>query len=123
MILLTLALTTGTIYACDVSRVVDGDTWVCAGGLRVRARAVDAPDYRCARGRVCAPGDPAASHRNLERMISGKKLTCEHTGYDRYRRSVAWCSVGGVDLSCAQYQAGMAVRVAAYDRKGILCRK
>jgi micrococcal nuclease len=123
MILLTLALATGQIYACDVSRVVDGDTWACADGLRVRARAIDAPDYRCRRGRVCAPGDPAASHRNLERMIAGRTLACEHTGYDRYRRSVAWCKVGGVDLSCAQYRAGMAIRVAAYDKGKRLCRR
>ena len=122
MILLALALATGSSFPCDVVRIADGDTFTCSSGVKVRLRAVDAPEMgRCRKGRVCAPGNPRASKRNLSRMIAGKTLSCRADGRN-YERITAWCRVGSVDLSCAQYRGGYAVRLPEYDRRRQLCR-
>lgn len=111
------------LFLCTVAAVTDGDTFRCTDGTRVRLQAIDAPETRgCRRGRTCAPGDGQASKRALERMVADRTLRCERTGRS-YERVTAWCSVGGVDVSCALYRGGWAVRVARYDRDNRLCRR
>ena len=122
MILLALALATGSSFPCDVVRIADGDTFTCSSGVKVRLRAVDAPEMgKCRKGRVCAPGNPHASKRNLSRMIRGKLVVCRADGRN-YERITAWCRVGGVDLSCAQNRGGFAIHDVAYDKQRRLCR-
>ena len=97
-------------FVCDDARITDGDTLRC-GALRVRLASIDAPEMpgHCRRGRTCVDGDPYASKANLERLVAGGVVQCRQTDTDRYGRIVAFCAVGGRDLSCAQVQGGHAI--------------
>ena len=110
----------GSTFRCSVASVTDGDTIRCADGTRVRIAGIDAPEITpCAQGRRCTPGDAAASKRALASMVSGRTISCQRVGTS-YKRAVAFCSAGGIDLSCAQVKAGHAVpRYAAKDQ---VCR-
>jgi len=109
------------LFACAVLYVTDGDTLRCRSGERVRLAGIDAPETagHCRRGRVCTPGDPNRSKAALERLASRQTLSCRKVGTS-YNRVVAFCSVGGVDLSCAQVRAGQAVK--RYANKEKVCR-
>jgi endonuclease YncB( thermonuclease family) len=96
---------------CTSPAVLDGDTLRCPSG-RIRLASIDAPELpgHCRPGRDCTPGDPYASTENLRKLIAGNEVACMQTDTDRYGRAVARCTVGGVDLSCAQVEGGFAVR-------------
>ncbi|MGD9665589.1 MAG: thermonuclease family protein [Novosphingobium sp.] len=98
-------------FQCNAPQVIDGDTLRC-GNLRVRLDGIDAPEMpgHCRPGRKCTPGDPFASTESLRTLIGGKTLNCRKTDIDHYGRTVARCAAGEVDLSCAQIDAGQAVR-------------
>jgi len=110
-------------FACTVQSVTDGDTFQCTNGTRVRLSSIDTPEMpgSCHPGRACAPGDPYAAKAALERLISGRTVQCEPVGMS-YNRVAAWCSVNGMDLSCAVVRSGHAIRLPQHDPKGRLCR-
>jgi endonuclease YncB( thermonuclease family) len=110
-------------FACRVRDVTDGDTFRCADGTRVRLSSIDTPEMpgSCRPGRHCAPGDPYAAKAALERLIGGRTVQCEPVGMS-YNRVAAWCSVGGVDLSCAMVRGGYAIRLSEFDKGRRLCR-
>jgi hypothetical protein len=101
---------------CVSPKVVDGDTLRC-GSTRIRLSSIDAPEMpgHCRPGRQCTSGDPYASTDHLRSLVTGAAVECRQVDTDRYGRAVALCSVGGRDLSCAQYQSGHAI-----ERYGIL---
>jgi endonuclease YncB( thermonuclease family) len=101
---------------CSSPRIIDGDTFDCAG-LRIRLAGIDTPEMpgHCRKGRACTPGDPAAARDELIRLTRSV-VECRETNKDRYKRIVALCEVGGVDLSCAMIASGHAVaRYAPID--------
>jgi endonuclease YncB( thermonuclease family) len=100
----------GDTFICSNPVVVDGDTLRC-GERRVRLAGIDAPELpgHCRVGRQCVPGDPFASRENLSRLTRGGAVTCRQTDIDGYGRTVARCSAGNVDLSCAQLNDGAAL--------------
>lgn len=110
-------------FSCRVASVHDGDTFRCADGKRIRLSAIDTPEMpgACQPGRSCAPGNPYAAKAALSRLISGRTVQCERVGTS-YNRIAAWCSAGGMDLSCSMVRTGHAVRLARFDREGRLCR-
>ena len=97
-------------FTCETPRVTDGDTVRC-GALRVRLASIDAPELpgHCRAGRICTSGDPWASSNHLLEVIGNRALSCRRVDIDRYGRTVAFCSAGGTDLSCAQVTSGHAV--------------
>jgi endonuclease YncB( thermonuclease family) len=110
----------GTTFSCSVASITDGDTLRCADGTRVRLAGIDAPEVSaCAKGRQCVAGDGQVSKRSLAGYASGRVLRCEPVGTS-YKRVVAFCSSGTLDLSCAQVRAGQAV--VRYARQERVCR-
>ena len=95
---------------CAGVRIVDGDTLKC-GSTSIRLASIDAPELpgHCARGRACVSGDPFSSTEHLRQLVGARELLCRPTDIDRYGRTVAFCEVGGQDLSCAQVQSGHAI--------------
>ena len=111
------------MFSCAVAYVHDGDTFRCADGTRVRLSSIDTPEMpgACRTGRHCALGDPYAAKAALERLILGRTVRCESVGTS-YNRVAAWCSVGGLDLSCAMVRGGYAIRLPQFDTDHRLCR-
>lgn len=96
------------------ARVIDGDS-LAVGGVEVRLYGIDAPELfqRCSReGREVQCGREALRH--LVALIAGQPVTCERRDIDRFGRTVAVCSVDGVDLGRAMVAAGQAVSYGAY---------
>jgi endonuclease YncB( thermonuclease family) len=110
-------------FSCSVAHVTDGDTFRCSNGTRVRLASIDTPEMpgACRPGRSCAPGNPYAAKAALQRLIGGRTVQCQSVGMS-YNRVAAWCSVNGVDLSCAMVRSGHAIGLARHDREGRLCR-
>lgn len=116
MTFLTLAAATAASFVCAAPIAVDGDTLRCGGGAAhprylVRLLGIDAPELpgHCRAGRVCTPGDGAASTRAMAALIAGGTVVCAPQGRDSYGRVLASCSAGGVELSCAMVARGFAV--------------
>ncbi|WP_076367708.1 thermonuclease family protein [Phaeovulum vinaykumarii] len=96
--------------------VIDGDT-LEIHGTRIRLSAIDAIESRqlCTRsdGRKWNCGKDAAFA--LANKIGRAPISCDVSGTDRYRRSVAVCSLRGEDLNGWLVENGWAV---AYRRYG-----
>jgi endonuclease YncB( thermonuclease family) len=92
-----------------MARVTDGDT-IRIGHTRVRLAVADAPErgQMCdLRGKPWACGDAATAM--LQAIIADRPVTCRHSGKASYTRVVAMCEAGGVNLSVAMVERGMAV--------------
>ncbi|WP_457092275.1 thermonuclease family protein [Microvirga sp. P5_D2] len=90
-------------------QVTDGDT-IRMGDTRIRIKGVDAPEMAqtCTRDRRSYRcGDVA--RRALIDIISGQEVQCRASGRDRYRRILARCTVGGVDIGARMVEQGWAV--------------
>lgn len=92
-------------------RAVDGDT-LRAGDQRIRLIGIDAPekDQTCrdARGQSYACGAAAAAR--LAALVAQGNVACAGQGHDRYGRTLAVCSAGGVaDIGGALVREGYAV--------------
>ncbi|NIK47014.1 thermonuclease family protein [Variibacter gotjawalensis] len=97
------------------ARVIDGDSlWV--GSTEIRIYGIDAVELHqsCTRaGQPWSCGSEAA--QALRRAINGRAVSCRSKDRDRYGRTVATCSVGGLDLGAAMIKGGYAVAYGAYE--------
>lgn len=91
------------------TRVIDGDT-LEVDGEKIRLYGIDAPEA----GQKCAtPGGgtwPCGRDAIflVERLISGADVHCDNRGSDDFERTLAVCTVGGVELNRALVEAGLA---------------
>ena len=91
------------------ARVVDGDS-LEINGERVRLQGIDAPEYRqtCSNsGAEIACGRQARDH--LRQLVGGREVECLPFGTDRYDRTLAECSAGGISLNETMVRDGWAV--------------
>lgn len=99
------------------ARVVDGDTLRLAGE-RVRLIGIDAPEMRqrCRlNGKDWKCG--VAARDALVAFIGASTVRCEPNGRDRYRRVLAVCFVGGVDMARWMVRRGLALAYRRYSMK------
>lgn len=99
-------------FNCNGASVTDGDTIRC-GSKRIRLYGIDAPEMggNCRPGRQCVSGNPDASKAHLQSLVRPfTAMECREIDVDHYGRIVARCEVNGIDLSCAQLDAGQAIR-------------
>jgi endonuclease YncB( thermonuclease family) len=117
------------VYAAEVVRIIDGDTFVARmrtgpGGeveTRVRLRSIDAAELhaRCSKELRLA----LAARTALQRLLADGRVTLSHVGPDKYPgridANVATRSTN--DISAAMLSGGFA---RAYDggRRGSWCR-
>lgn len=91
------------------TRVIDGDT-LEVDGEKIRLYGIDAPEagQKCATpgGGTWPCGRDAISL--VERLISGADVYCDNRGSDDFERTLAVCTVGGVELNRALVEAGLA---------------
>jgi endonuclease YncB( thermonuclease family) len=76
----------GGSAACTVARIVDGDTFVCEGGSRVRLLLVDSDEL----GQSVYADSAAALARQLMPPGSRVRLEFDVELFDRYRRVLAY---------------------------------
>jgi endonuclease YncB( thermonuclease family) len=93
------------------ARVIDGDT-IDITGTRVRLEDIDAPeaDQTCVdiKGQAWACGKTAADE--LRAHIGGRELNCWPSRIDRYRRTLAVCSLpDGSDVNAWMVRQGWAL--------------
>jgi len=97
--------------------VIDGDT-IEIHGQRVRLAGIDAPEA----GQTCWSADKKPWRCGQEAAfaladkIGRATVHCASTGRDRYRRILAQCRIGNLDLGSWLIRTGRAVRY--YDRAG-----
>lgn len=96
--------------------VIDGDTLEIAG-QRVRLHGIDAPENSqlCTQpnGKQWRCGQQAALA--LSKRIGRQTATCDGRGEDSYGRTIAVCSVGGIDLNRWLVAEGWAVAYRRYS--------
>ncbi len=98
---------------CRVARVIDGDTFTCTGGRRVRLLLIDAPE-----GAQRPAGDSAtAALQRLVRRDVKVRLELARDSLDRYGRTLAyvWLADGRM-VNEELVRAGWAV-VELYGRR------
>jgi endonuclease YncB( thermonuclease family) len=126
--LLTLALLWASpAYAADLSgaaRIVDGDTiWI--GKTKIRLHGIDAPETR----QECLGRDGGsyrcgeASTDSLRALVGSEPVLCEGDTYDRYKRLIAVCYSGTVNLNAELVRQGWALAYRRYSKDYISAEK
>jgi endonuclease YncB( thermonuclease family) len=97
--------------------VIDGDT-LDIHGTRIRLWGIDAPES----SQLCR-GDDSLQYRcgakaanDLDAFIASRPVSCIPISLDRYRRTVATCSVGGVDIGEWLVRNGLALDWPQYSK-------
>ena len=115
LLLLPLSISAETITG--VASVTDGDTLEIRG-TRIRLHGIDAPEssQHCVRpsGQDWRCGQLAALA--LSDRIGRRSVSCEERDIDRYGRTIAVCSQGGVDLNSWMVREGWAVAYRQYSQ-------
>lgn len=99
-----------------VASIIDGDT-LDIHGQRVRLAGIDAPES----SQLCIrDGEPwrcgSAAAAALDAYIDRRTVTCEPHGKDRYKRTLATCSVEGVELNAWLVEQGWALDYRRYSK-------
>lgn len=111
------------IFRCNVVRVIDGDTFDCIQGQRVRLHAIAARerDGTCSPGHPCPSASAESAARKLRELVGWGALQCKPTGAT-YGRVAAICMNGqGVEINCAMANSGTALRWTRYEQLQPLC--
>ncbi|MBI4513984.1 MAG: thermonuclease family protein [Gemmatimonadetes bacterium] len=95
--------------ACVVARIVDGDTFTCRGGLRVRLLGIDTPE------KSQQPFGERARSALAERLPLGSKVLLERDVQtrDRYGRYLAYVWRDSVLVNWVMLRRGWAVLYTA----------
>lgn len=104
------------LSAAHAADVTDGDG-LHQAGERVRLWGIDAPelDQECKRnGMAYRCGEQARDA--LVALVAAGDVRCEPVDRDRYGRTVARCSVNGLDLGAEMVRLGWAVDYRRYSR-------
>jgi endonuclease YncB( thermonuclease family) len=107
------------LASCDVAlpnelagqaSIIDGDT-LEIHGLRIRLWGIDAPEA----SQLCRGEDStqyrcgAKAANELDGFVAKRPLNCDPVSLDQYGRTVATCSVGGIDLGGWLVRGGLAL--------------
>lgn len=116
----TLIMPGDTVAASGFSgqvRVIDGDT-IDVGDVRVRLHGIDAPEMaqtcKTEQGVKWTCGRWVTEQ--VTALFAGNPARCERLGEDRYRRTVARCTVFGQDMSLGIVNAGLAFAYRKYTQ-------
>jgi endonuclease YncB( thermonuclease family) len=130
ILLLVLALSTlivSSVNADDLvgnPRIVDGDTiWI--GGTKIRLHGIDAPEMKqeCHREDGTGYRCGEASTDALRVLVGVGSIRCEGDTYDRYKRLIATCYSGTVNLNAELVRQGWALAYRRYSEDYIAAEK
>ena len=98
------------------AEIVDGDS-LSVSGISVRLFGIDAPEGKqtCNRsGEAWRCGEEAATQ--LRNLIGGNPVECRGRDIDAYGRTLAVCSVAGIEINRAMVEAGWATAFRKYSQ-------
>lgn len=117
LIVLFLASQGSAKDSLNIPHIVDADT-VYFGDEKIRLQGIDAPetDQTCldAAGQAFLCGLEAKAA--LVKHFDGKSWTCQASGIDRYRRTLATCTVDGQDVGKWLVKEGWALAFRRYSK-------
>ena len=126
-LLLILIVIASSAHADDLKgkpRIVDGDTiWI--GPTKIRLYGIDAPETK----QECQQADGSeyrcgeASTDALRILIASNPVRCEGDTYDRYKRLIAVCYSGTVNLNAELVRQGWALAYRRYSKDYISVEK
>jgi endonuclease YncB( thermonuclease family) len=105
-------------------RIIDGDT-IRIGKTKIRLHGIDAPETK----QECQGADGAsyrcgeASTDALRVLIDPGPVRCGGTTYDRYKRLIATCYSGTVNINAAMVRQGWALAYRRYSKDYISAEK
>jgi micrococcal nuclease len=110
LIPLLLALVLGDLPPgdCRINRIVDGDTFYCADGRKVRLIGIDSPEL--SQGK--AGRDARDALQNLMPLGRSVRLESDAAPRDRWGRTLAWAWSGDRLVNEAMVRGGWAVLFA-----------
>ena len=97
------------------ARIVDGDT-IHIGKTKIRLHGIDAPESKqtcTADGKVWPCGQEAT--QALVEAISDQSVTCKGDKRDRYKRLLAVCYVGNINLNAMMVSNGWDLAYRKYS--------
>jgi endonuclease YncB( thermonuclease family) len=112
-----------TRHLAGEATINDGDT-ITLRGERIRLVGIDAPEYNqtCTKdGATYACG--RQSREALARLAKSGAVECSGWERDRYRRLLATCKAGAIDLNRRQVEDGWAVAWGDYTDAETLARE
>ena len=114
---ITVAVPAASTEIAGLARVIDGDT-LAINTHRIRIHGIDAPEtgQSCldTRGRNYRCGE--LSTRTLRHTIANRPIRCVVQTRDRYGRSIARCTIAGIDIGAEQVRFGAALAYRRYSR-------
>jgi endonuclease YncB( thermonuclease family) len=123
LIALLFFIPTSVVFADVIGkpRIVDADTiWI--GKTKIRLHGIDAPEMRqeCTdqNGRQYRCGVSAT--KALRLMVGTQDVRCEGKARDRYKRLIAVCYMGKIDLNAAIVRQGWALAYRRYSKDYVL---
>lgn len=99
------------------ARIVDGDT-LYIGKVKIRLHGIDTPETR----QTCTDQDGEIYHcgtaatKALHALIGASPVRCDGVNRDRYKRLIAVCYSGKVNLNAEMVRNGLALAYRRYSK-------
>ena len=115
-LILLLPISTAHADITGKPRVIDGDT-IHIGKTKIRLHGIDAPEMkqtcRTSKGKEQMCG--VLAKQALERLVKGQDVTCKGDTRDRYKRLIAVCYVGQLNINEQMVADGWALAYRRYS--------
>ena len=115
-LILLLPISTAHADITGKPRVIDGDT-IHIGDTKIRLHGIDAPEMkqtcRTSKGKEQMCG--VLAKQALERLVKGQDVTCKGDTRDRYKRLIAVCYVGQLNINEQMIADGWALAYRRYS--------
>ena len=115
-LILLLPISTAHADIAGKPRVIDGDT-IHIGDTKIRLHGIDAPEMkqtcRTSKGKEQMCG--VLAKQALERLVKGQDVTCKGDTRDRYKRLIAVCYVGQLNINEQMVADGWALAYRRYS--------